>query len=53
MSVFYSGMRGFLEQCRGQAVGAVGKKAKRSGDMRLREGATLYEFCESFRFVHE
>ena len=32
-------------------MGAVGKKAKKSGNMRLREGSTLYEFCESFRYI--
>ena len=43
--------RATLEQCRGQAVGAVGKKSSKSGCMRLREAATLYEFCDSFRYL--
>ena len=41
-------LRGFLEQCRGQAVGSVAKKRK-SGQMGLKDGASLYDFCESYR----
>lgn len=43
------GMSGFLEQCRGQAVGAVGRKRKKNG-MVLRDEAKIYDFCESFRY---
>lgn len=44
----FAGMSGFLEHCRGQAVGAVGRKHKKNG-MVMRDTATLYEFCGSFR----
>ena len=41
-----------MEQCRGQAVGGVGKKSKADGKMKLQAGATLLQFCESFRLVN-
>ncbi|XP_064645366.1 uncharacterized protein LOC135498826 [Lineus longissimus] len=46
-----TGLRGFIEQCRGQAVGHVGKKVK-EGRMKYKEGATLYDFCQSYRLLH-
>lgn len=45
---YFVGLTGFLEQCRGQAIGSVGKKCK-TGGMKLKETAKLYDFCESFR----
>jgi hypothetical protein len=47
--VIFPGMSGFLEQCRGQAVGAVGRKGKKNGMVR-RDTAKLHEFSESFRY---
>ena len=46
---FYSGLQGFLEQCRGQAVGSIGKKSGVTGRMKIRDGTTLHDFCDSFR----
>ncbi|XP_013417565.1 uncharacterized protein LOC106178780 isoform X2 [Lingula anatina] len=45
-------LRGFLEQCRGQAIGGISKKSKVSGQMRLSDKATLYEMSQSFRLLH-
>ncbi|XP_050395720.1 uncharacterized protein LOC126814540 [Patella vulgata] len=45
------GLQSFIEAGFGQAVGGVAKKTK-CGIMKLREGATFFEICESFRLLH-
>ena len=45
----FAALSGFIDQCCGQAVGAVGRKQKK-GSFVPRNEVTLYEFCESFRY---
>ncbi|CAH1789226.1 unnamed protein product [Owenia fusiformis] len=45
------GLRGFLEQCRGQSIGGVAKKRK-NGSLGLKDTATQYDLCESLRLLH-
>ncbi len=52
--VCLAALRGFIEQCRGQAVGGLARKNKRSGEMQLREGKdspVFWQFCVSCRQV--
>ncbi|XP_041355385.1 uncharacterized protein LOC121373009 [Gigantopelta aegis] len=42
-----TGLRGFIEACRGQAVGGISKK-KKNGGLKLKETTTFYQLCESF-----
>ncbi|XP_052780072.1 uncharacterized protein LOC128217168 [Mya arenaria] len=44
-------MRGFLEACRGQSVGGIGKKGK-DGKFRLNEASTFRQLTDSFRLMH-
>ncbi|XP_064596487.1 uncharacterized protein LOC135463097 [Liolophura sinensis] len=45
------GLRGFVEQCRGQAIGGIAKKRK-TGKMGLRGTVTIEDFSESFRLLN-
>ena len=49
-SFFYLwvGLRSFIEACRGQSVGGIGKKGK-DGVVRMKEATTFREICDSFR----
>jgi len=44
----FVGLSGFIDQCRGQAVGGVGHKRKK-GKFVMKDVVTLHQFCESFR----
>ncbi|XP_045212796.2 uncharacterized protein LOC123563823 [Mercenaria mercenaria] len=46
-----TGLRGFLEACRGQSVGGIGKKGK-DGKFRMKDSTTFRELCDSFRLMH-
>ena len=45
----FIGLRGFVEQSRGQAIGSTGRKSPKTGKMVMRDTATLYEFVEGCR----
>ncbi|KAL3876421.1 hypothetical protein ACJMK2_034270 [Sinanodonta woodiana] len=45
------GLRGFLEACRGQSVGGIGKKGK-DGKFRIKDSTTFKALCDSFRLMH-
>ena len=49
-SGFCLGLRSFIEACRGQSVGGIGKKGK-DGMFRMKEATTFREICDSFRYV--
>ncbi|KAK3091443.1 hypothetical protein FSP39_019882 [Pinctada imbricata] len=46
-----TGLRGFVEACKGQAVSGIGKKGK-DGKFRLKESTTFHQFCDSYRLQH-
>ncbi|ESO91024.1 hypothetical protein LOTGIDRAFT_233515 [Lottia gigantea] len=45
------GLKGFIESSIGQAIGGVAKK-KKNGGMKMKDGATFFELCESFRLLN-
>jgi hypothetical protein len=48
MFFFLTGVRGFIEACKGQSVAGIGKKGK-DGKFRLKDSTTCQQFCDSFR----
>ncbi|KAH3864135.1 hypothetical protein DPMN_027148 [Dreissena polymorpha] len=48
---YVTGLRCYLEACRGQAVGGIGKKGK-DGKFRLADGTTFRQLCDSFRLMN-
>lgn len=45
------GLRSFIEACRGQSIGGIGKKGK-DGVFRLKDSTTFRELCDSYRLMH-
>lgn len=46
-----TGLRGFMEACRGQSIGGIGKKGK-DGTFHIRDTTTFRQLCDSFRLMH-
>lgn len=46
-----TGLRGYLEACRGQSLGGIGKKGN-NGKFRMKESTTFRQLCDSFRLMH-